>query len=125
MAPLKIPFQPCIGFIFLIIYFSPHEIFDRKPSSTKQMRPNVSSLGVNAENGPEASIESGQRRSVAGVQEVIVLQPVGQVLEVAHVPGYLPHLQSGKCTFAVKMQTRNAKRKSTFMTNSSACSAAL
>lgn len=57
------------------------------------MRPNVSSLGVNPENGLEASIEGWQRRSVAGVQEVVVLQPVGQVLEVTHIPGSLPHLQ--------------------------------
>jgi hypothetical protein len=87
------------------------------------MRPDVSSLCVNPENGPEASVKGGQRWSVAGVQKIVVLQPVGQMLEVAHVPGNLPHLQSGANASGQNANSSASKR--TFMTNSSACSAAL
>lgn len=56
------------------------------------MGPNVPRLRVDAEDGLEARSEAGQWWSMAGGEEVVVLQPVGQCSEVATVPARLKQL---------------------------------
>ena len=54
-------------------------------SRTEQVRPNVACLRVDAHYALEA-LGGGERRAVAKVEEVVVLQPLRQRLEVGHLP---------------------------------------
>lgn len=60
--------------------------------AAEQMSPDVARLGVDAEDALEARPEGRQRGTVSSVQKIVVLQPPGEVAEVAHVPRSLPHL---------------------------------
>lgn len=81
--------------LHLYLYGWSREEVDRDADeghAAEQVRPDVASFGMDAENGGEARAERRQGRPVAFVQVVVVLQPARQVSEVAHVPRGLPHL---------------------------------
>lgn len=50
------------------------------------MGPDIPRLGVDSEDGLETSVEGVEGWPVAGVEEIVVLEPLGQVVEVADVP---------------------------------------
>lgn len=63
-----------------------------KGHAAQEVCPDVARLRVDPEHRLEALAEGGQWRPVARVQKVVVLQPLGQVLVVAHLPRGVPHL---------------------------------
>lgn len=56
------------------------------------MGPDVSRLGVDSEDAPEAGAERRHGRSVAVEQEVVVLQPIREHVVRYDPPPALPHL---------------------------------
>ena len=67
---------------------------EEKGQAADQMSPNVARLGVHRQDGFETNRKAGQWWPMPGVQKLIVLQPIGQRVEILHCPRGLPSLQN-------------------------------
>lgn len=81
-------------FLFLLVALKEAKQSTSSPRSlTEQMGPDVASLGVDAEDAPEAGPKGGHGGPVAVQQVVVVLQPVREHVIRDDPPAALPDLQ--------------------------------
>lgn len=65
---------------------------EEKRQTANQMCPNVARFGVQRQYGLETNSKAGQWWPMASVQKLIVLQPIGQRVEILHRPSGFPSL---------------------------------